>query len=84
MWVSGFFTLNFCNPAILGEMTNLHVNRLCLLPLYPLPFTLSPLSISLTYHHNCWRADELFRLESYCLFAHFRKVRGIKTLRGKG
>ena len=40
-------------------MATLHVNRLFLLPLYPLPFNLSPLSISLAYHHNCWRADLL-------------------------
>jgi predicted aspartyl protease len=28
--------------------------------LYPLPFPLSPLSISLAYHHNCWRAFRVY------------------------
>jgi hypothetical protein len=40
-------------------MAKLHVNRPCLL--IPLPFTLCPLSISLAYHHNCWRANLLAR-----------------------
>ena len=38
--------------AILGKIAKLHLNRSYFLILYPLP-----LSISLAYHHNCWRAE---------------------------